>query len=312
VDYRSLTLDDRAEWARLLAISFDRTADQMDRLLAWFHDGFELVTWGAWDGDRLVAQYNCRVLALHVPGMREPALAGMGLNMAVDPAYRGRGLLDTVAAPVHSMITQRGCLAGVGFSSTGGLAVTRRSTSYAYEVLGPMTSSVVVLSRRHHADPLELSEVWPVGALELPPDDGTMIRYVVTPASLRHRFAEHPFRRYRFGVWRIGEAIRGVVIYRPVRLRGLPAVALLAAYCDDVPALLDRWAGAISRTGARIVHVVTSPASPVRDALGSMGARIAVPWSRHGYHIIARALSEDCPPELLELDRWDCIGGDIL
>jgi hypothetical protein len=143
VDYRSLTLDDRAEWARLLAISFDRTPEQMERLLAWFHEGFELVTWGAWDGDRLVAQYNCRVLALHVPGIPEPALAGMGLNMAVDPAYRGRGLLDTVAAPVHSMITQRGCLAGVGFSSTGGLEVTRRSSSYAYEVLGPMTSWVV-------------------------------------------------------------------------------------------------------------------------------------------------------------------------
>ena len=68
----------------------------------------------------------------------------------------------------------------------------------------------------------------------------------------------------------------------------------------------------MSRAGARIVHVVTSPASPLRDALGGMGTRIAVPWTRHGYHLIARALRDDSPPELLELDRWDCIGGDIL
>ena len=93
VEYRSLTLDDRVAWARLLAVSFGRTAGQMEQLLVWFHQGFELVTWGAWDGDRLVAQYNCRLLRLHVPGLPEPAMAGMGLDMAIDPDYRGRGLL---------------------------------------------------------------------------------------------------------------------------------------------------------------------------------------------------------------------------
>ena len=127
----------------------------MEQLLLWFHRGFELVTWGAWDRDRLVAQYNCRLLRLEVPGLREPALVGMGLNMAVDPAYRGRGLLDTVAGPVHEMITARGCVAGVGFSSTGGLAVTRRSSSYSYQVLGPMTSLAAVLSHRRYPEPLE-------------------------------------------------------------------------------------------------------------------------------------------------------------
>lgn len=191
MEYRSLTLDDRAAWARLLATSFDRTPEQMEQLLLWFHRGFELVTWGAWDGDRLVAQYNCRLLRLHVPGLPAPALAGMGLNMAVDPACRGRGLLETVAGPVHEMITERGCIAGVGFSSAGGLAVTRTSSSYAYQVLGPMISTVVVLSRRSYPVPLELSEAWPDGQLELPPGDGPFVRYAVTPASIHHRFAEH-------------------------------------------------------------------------------------------------------------------------
>ena len=47
VEFRSLTLDDRVEWARLLAVSFDRPPEQMDQLLLWFHRGFPLVTWGA-------------------------------------------------------------------------------------------------------------------------------------------------------------------------------------------------------------------------------------------------------------------------
>ena len=312
VEYRSLTLDDRAEWARLLAISFDRTAEQMERLLAWFHEGFELVTWGAWDGDRLVAQYNCRLLRLHIPGVAEPALAGMGLNMAVDPAYRGRGLLETVAGPVHSMITERGCVAGVGFSSTGGLEVTRKSSTYRYEVLGPMASTLVVLARRHYPAPLALSETWPEGSLELPPDDGTMVRYAATAASLHHRFAEHPFRRYRFGAWREDDAIRGLVVYRKVRLRGVPGIALLAAYGEDLPTLLARWAGAVRRTGSPIVHVVTSPGSPLRRALDAAGLRTTLRWSRSPYHVIARALRDDTPSVLFELDRWDCAGGDIL
>jgi GNAT superfamily N-acetyltransferase len=312
VDYRSLTLDDRAAWARLLSVSFDRTPEQMERLLVWFHKGFELVTWGAWDGDRLVAQYNCRLLRLDVPGLPEPALAGMGLDMAVDPDYRGRGLLETVAAPVHAMITERGCVAGVGFSSAGGLAVTRNSGSYGYRVLGPMTSSLVVLSHRRYPEPLTLTDTWPEGRLTIAAGDGRFVRYVVTADSLRHRFAEHPFRRYRFGAWHDREDLRGFVIYRPVRLRGLPGVALLGAYGADVPGLLARWAGAVRRTGVFIVHVVTSPASPLLDVLRLIGARVTVPLSRSPYHLIARGLREDTPSVLFDLDRWDCVGGDIL
>lgn len=312
MDYRSLTLDDRTAWARLLATSFERTPEQMEQLLLWFHRGFELVTWGAWDGDRLVAQYNCRLLRLHVPGLPEPGLAGMGLNMVVDPAYRGRGLLETVAGPVHEMITERGCIAGVGFSSAGGLAVTKRSSSYAYQVLGPMASTVVALSHRRYPEPLELGEAWPDGELKLPEGDERFVRYAVTPESVHHRFAEHPFRRYRFGAWRDADEIRGLVVYRPVRLRGVPGMALLAAYGEDVPGLLARWAGAVRRTGVGLVHVVTSPASPLRDAVRAAGTRLPVPRSRTPYHLIARALREDTPRVLFDLDRWDAVGGDIL
>ena len=131
----------------------------------------------------------------------------MGLNMAVDPGWRGRGLLRTVATPVHEEIVRRGCVAGVGFSSVGGLAVTRASDSYGYRVLGPMTSTVALVTgrgRRGSADVLELSSAWPPGRFDPPWPEDDLIRYAVTPASLRHRFADHPFRRYVIGVWRTG------------------------------------------------------------------------------------------------------------
>jgi hypothetical protein len=180
MDYRALTPADTVEWARLLSESFGRTQEQMEQLIAWFHAGFPLVTWGAWDGARLVAQYNCRILQINVPGSSEPALAGMGLNMAVDAAYRGRGLLESVATPVHEMIKEQGCIAGVGFSSHGGLAVTRRSSSYAYRVLGPMTSTLMILSRRSHAGPIVLTDEFPDGRLSVAPADGRLVSYAAT------------------------------------------------------------------------------------------------------------------------------------
>ncbi len=313
MELRALTMADRTPWARLLAVCFDRTPAQMEQLLTWFHAGFPLVTMGAWDGDRLVAQYNCRLLDLDVPGVDGPVPAGMGLNMAVDPEYRGRGLLERVATPVHEIITERGCVAGVGFSSTGGLAVTRASSTYGYEVLGPMVSTAVLALGRSHAPPLVLSGTWPAGPIELPapPDDGC-VRYRVTAGSLRHRFAEHPFRTYRMGTRVDGGVVTGLVIYRRTSLRGVPAASLLAAYGADLPGLLSSWAAAIRAEGLRIVHVVASPGSPLRSAVRSIGPGVTLPTSRNPYHLIARALVPEAPSILFDLGRWDCAGGDIL
>jgi len=312
LQYRPLTLADRTEWARLLAVCFDRTPGQMELLLDWFHAGFELVTMGAWDGDRLVAQYNCRLLELDVPGLAEPLPAGMGLNMAVDPAFRGRGLLETVATPVHAEIASRGCVAGVGFSSVGGLAVTRASASYAYRVLGPMTSTVALLVGGTRSAAFALSDGWPDGPIEIRRPHDDLVRYHVTDRSLRHRFAEHPFRRYVFGSLRDGGGIVGLTIHREIRLRGVPAVGLLAAYGDDPRELLRVWGAAVRARGRLVAHLVTSPASPLRRALRAAGPTVDVPFSRDRYHLIARALRDDAPPALLALDRWDCAGGDIL
>jgi hypothetical protein len=93
------------------------------------------------------------------------------------------------------------CRTGVGFSSAGGLAVIRKSSSYAYQVLGPMTSSVAVLSRRRYPRPLSLTDSWPSGRLDTSVADDGLVRCAATADSIRHRFAEHPFQPYSFASW---------------------------------------------------------------------------------------------------------------
>jgi GNAT acetyltransferase-like protein len=312
VECRPLTLEDLGPWARLLASCFEREPMEMEALISWFHEGFRLVTMGAWDGDRLVAQYNCRLLELDVPGVAGPVAAGMGLNMAVDPAYRGRGLLNVVATPVHEEITRLGCVVGVGFSSAGGLDVTRASRSYAYEVLGPMTSLAVLLSRRRYPGALPTSDAWPEGPMRFARPDSGLIRYAVTPASLRHRFARHPFRRYEFGIRERDGLVDGLVVFRSASLRGVPGVSLLAAYGDDLADLLGSFAAAMRAAGRHVVHVVVSPSSSLRAALSAAGTVVRVPLERSPYHLIARSLVDDAPQVVFDAARWDCTGGDIL
>ncbi len=301
-----------AQWARLLAVCFGRSAAQMEGLLRWFSEGFDLVTAGAWDGDRLVAQYNARLLQLRVPGFETSLTAGMGLNMAVDPEYRGRGLLDRVAAPVHEALAARGCVAGVGFSSAGGLAVTKASRHYAYAVLGPMVSIGVPLVRRRYPEPLTVRATWPDHPVELCAPADEFIRYDATAATLRHRYAAHPFRRYAYATRERDGVVDGLIVFRETRLRGVPAVSLLAVHGSDPAALVGSFARSLRARGRLLVHVVLTPRSPLRESLAAMGPEIRLPRSRSPYHLITRALRADTPTILFDLERWDCSGGDIL
>ena len=312
IEVRPLTVADIVPWAGLLAVCFDRSPAQMDGLLRWFLGGFELVTMGAWDGDRLVAQYNARLLRLRVPGSADSMLAGMGLNMAVEPEYRNRGLLDRVAAPVHENLAALGCVAGVGFSSTGGLAVTRASRQYAYEVLGPMVSLAVPVVRRRNADPLVVRDAWPDIPVDLSDAGDDFVRYEATGAVLQHRFAEHPFRQYRYATRERDGRVDGLVVFRETRLRGVPAVSLLGVHGRDPAGLLGAFAATMRSLRRPAAHVLLTPCAPLRAALREIGPEIPLPFSRNPYHLITRALRPDAPRVLFDLRRWDCIGGDIL
>src|SRR5829696_5623420 len=143
-----------------------------------------------------------------------------------------------------------------------------------------------------------------------PHRDG-FVRYAADPASLRHRYANHPFRRYAYATRERSGVVDGLLVFRETRLRGLPAVSLLAVHGADPETLLGSFAASL-RPRRPLVHVLLSPASPLRGALASMGPALPLPFSRSPYHLITRALSSDTPAALFDLDRWACTGGDIL
>lgn len=306
-----LTSNHLEPWARLLSVAFDQPLADMLTLWDWLHAGREVLTWGAWDGPRLIAQYSSLLTPLRLPG--QPALVRVGVcaNMAVHPDYRGRGLVKRLAQPIYDALREHETLAGVGFSNAAGVQVDKHSRGYGYRVVGQLTHTLVWL-KSSRAEPVDLTTAWPTEAWCYAPITDNQIHFGATPASVRQRFAAHPFRHYRFGVWKQAGKICGVVIDRPVKRAGLSGASLLAAYADDLPELLARWAAALRNTGVRFVSGLTSPTAPLRAALSTIGCAFTWPFSQSPYYLTVKPLCPKTAAPLLEFARWDCVGGDIL
>lgn len=306
-----LTLDAKWAWAELLGVSFGRPVDDMVRLLEWFDKGHTIIAWGAWDGTRLVAQYACLLLNLCLPNTPNPIPIGLSLNMAVHPDYRGQGLIKRVSRPVYEAVAAHQGVAGIGFSNAAGVKVDRNSKGYGYQVVGQMQSLLVWLSHSH-SQPLVLTDQWPEALWQEIPSNQEAIHFPVRYENLHHRYAQHPFRRYKYGVWRDKSAIQGIVIYRPVRFGGMRAVSLLGAYGSDLPELLLRWAEAIADMGVHLVHTLTTPTSQLREALSHIGTCVNLPYSRSPYFLTVKPLSQNLPDLFFQFSAWDFMGGDIL
>lgn len=305
-----LSLADQEAWAELLATSFNREPEQMRQLLHFLQPD-KLVAWGAWDGARLAAQYSCLLTAVSNPACTEPIPVGMSINMAVHPDYRGRGLIKQVSRSVYDRLLENGVLAGVGFSNAAGVKVDKQSKGYGYQVLGQLRPYLAILRQQSHYPPLTISTTWPQYPICIPRDTHHF-QFAATPASLQHRFACHPFRQYHFATWEEANQVCGVVIYRPTHLRGIRAVALLAAYGTDLPTLLSRWSTTMYQRGFRLVQVVTTPTACVLDVLRETAVLLPQPKSRNPYYLTLKPLSPDLPPTILDYAQWDCLGGDIL
>ena len=309
---RALTLNDAEPWADLLALTFGRSSADMTQLLQWLHAAHDLIAWGAWDGVRLVAQYSSLLIALWLPHLASLACVGLSVNMAVHPDYRGRGLVKRVAQPVYAALLERGGLAGIGFSNAAGVKVDRRSKGYGYRVIGRMQSILIWLRPGPVIAPLRLTTDWPAALFDFGPPLDDCIRFAASPLLIRHRFAQHPFRRYEFGVWEEENKVCGVVVHRTIRWGALRGAALLAAYSHDLPRLLMCWACALRENGIRFGHALTTLASPTRAALKQNGLCLTLPYTRSPYYLTVKPLRDDTPPFLLDFTRWDCCGGDIL
>lgn len=226
--------------------------------------------------------------------------------MAVHPDYRGRGLVKQVAAPVYEAVQAAGGVAGVGFSNAAGVKVDQRSKGYGYRVVGKLQPMLVCLLRRPQFEPLPLTAVFP----PLPSLDTnltTAVHFHNTPHWLEKRFAHHPFRRYQFAA---GDG--QLVVYRPFRWQGLGGISLLAVYGDDTASIIGRWLSALWHNGVRLVHVLTSPRSAVRDALRHTAVTLPIRCSRTPYYLTVKPLNDDPPDTLFDFTQWDCIGSDIL
>lgn len=308
-----LTLVDVDAWAALLAVAFGRQIGEMQALLRWFDAGWEMVSWGAWEQEQLVAQYTCLVNQVVAPQMIIPLKVGLSVNMAVHPEWRGRGLIKHVAQPVYATLCEMGAVAGVGFSNAEGVKVDQRSKGYGYQVLGRLRPRLLWFSHPHPTTrPVALTTGWPGGTWQFSQERTGCFRFATDPTWLQNRYAEHPFRSYRFGVWQEGSSVYGLVIDRPVRWAGVKGCALLAAYGRDMPELLAGWGKAVYEAGDRFVHWLATPAAALTTSLYSLGMSVPLPYSRTPYYLTAKPLTEALPTGFLDFQQWDCTGGDVL
>ena len=312
MNFAPLSLDDLAPWATLLAITFDRQPNQMRQLIRFLQPDTQLLAWGAWDGATLAAQYSCQLRDLYFPSLGHSLPVGLSINMAVHPNYRGQGLVKQVAGPVYQALAKRGVVAGAGFSNAAGVQVDKRSSGYGYQVVGRLRPYLLWLRTQKQAADFQLTTAWPTRPFAQV-DGGTAVQFAWNPASLRHRFASHPFRTYHFGVWQQEDTVVGIVVYRPVRLGGyLPTVALLAVYGCDVAGLLQRWAGEMVAHGCRLVQLVSTPTAPTLAALQETAVCLPQPISRNPYYLTLKPLSEQLPQAAFCFEKWACLGGDVL
>ncbi|GJM41902.1 MAG: hypothetical protein DHS20C20_21840 [Ardenticatenaceae bacterium] len=309
--FAPLSLNDIVPWADLLATAFDRQPDQMAQLLHFLQPETNLIACGAWDGAELVAQYSCLLRELYLPMLERCVPVGLSINMAVHPDYRGQGLVKQVANPVYETLAARGVVAGAGFSNAAGVQVDKRSAGYGYEVVGRLRPYLLWLHPQKQCPDFYLTDQWP-NLPFLPVEMETAVQFAWTPDSLKHRFACHPFRSYRFGVWQQGGSVAGLVVYRPIRLIGLTAVALLAAHSSDLAELLRRCVGAMAENGYRLAHLVGSPATPLLAVLRETAVCLPQPISRNPYYLTLKPLSPDLPHTAFCFENWSCLGGDVL
>lgn len=304
--FTPLTKEHHAQWSKLLAICFKRSPEDMLVLLDWLHQLGHVVAWGAWDKDKLVAQYTS--LLRQLCHNQQTILAGMSINMAVHPDYRGRGLVKKVSAPVYEEINALGAIIGFGFSNAEGVKVDKHSKSYSYRVLGKLHSILSYLPTTK-AESLQLSNCLSEQfRLSVPETNTQKIRFVKSLETLKIRYQLHPFRQYQYAT---ADNI-GIVIYRENEQLGIRGVSLMDAYGDNLAELLKRWASTLKQNGYHFIHTIATPQSSVALNLAHTLPTVRLPYSRNPHYLTLRQISADMDMRISDFKYWDFIGGDIL
>lgn len=310
MEIKALKPEHYEQGAELLALCFDRNLQDMKALLTWLEKMGQIVAWGAWDGDKLVAQYTSLLRQLCVAG--KPILGGMSINMAVHPDYRGRGLVKQVSAPVYSEVQTYGATIGFGFSNAEGVQVDKHSKGYGYQVLGEMQSLVSYLPG-DRCRAIHITDEFPVDshfACINSRQEG--IRFQKTMDTFRTRYAQHPFRQYKYGIWYENNEISGVVVYREIKRYGIRGISLMDACGQDMTQLIRRWGCTMRNRGFRFIHTVATPEARLAEILREYYPTINLPYVQTPYYLTLRSLCEEVEGSIALFENWDLIGGDIL
>lgn len=309
MEIRPLTDDHHSQWATLLALCFERSPQDMLALLNWLQKMGHVVAWGAWDADLLVAQYTS--LLRHLCQNNINILAGMSINMAVHPDYRGQGLIKEVSAPVYDEIEGCGAVMGFGFSNAEGVKVDQHSKSYAYQVVGKLQSQLSFLTASHHTQ-LQLTATLPDRPYLAYDTQNPKLHFSKSLHTFRIRYGEHPFRQYQYGILYDNQDIQGIVVYRETQHLGINGMSLMDACGQNVPELLRRWGSTLKQNGYHFIHTLTTAQSDVAKNLCSTYPTLRLPYSRNPYYLTMRPISPTLDKTFQDFAQWDFIGGDIL
>lgn len=309
MDLRPLTLDDVAEWGHLIGICFDQPSFDMERVLTWLTCLGHLEAYGLWDGDKLVAQYAC--LLRNIIYDDTPIPIGMSINMAVHPDYRGQGLIKQVSQPIYSHLTDNNVMFGMGFSNAQGVKVDKHSKGYGYQVVGQM-QSLITIAKSFKRPPLILSgDILRYRDLQMS-NHQQKTHFHKDLAYITQRYGHHPLRQYHYGIWEDDEQILGIVIYKYVKLWGVPSVALMDVCGDNLEELLMQWSTTLRQNNIYLIHTLVTPQSAIKDMLNRHWHVYQAPFSRTPYYLTLKPLSKQIESSLLNFDQWNLIGGDVL
>jgi hypothetical protein len=308
MDLRRLKLTDKTQWGRLIGLCFNQSSSDMERLMYWLSCIGPIEAYGLWDNDTLVAQYACLLRTVYVDD--KPIYVGMSINMAVNPAYRGQGLIKQVSQPIYDSLQDKNVMFGMGFSNAQGVKVDKHSRGYGYQVVGKMQPLIIML-RSFKRPQLILYDNLP----RLQSDISNHQQKAHLHKGLNYimrRYSHHPFRQYHYGIWQEDTQILGIVVYKKVKLWGVPSVALLDVYSDDITELLMRWSTTLREQNMYLCHTLVSQQSVIKYVLQQHWRILHAPFSRTPYYLTVKPLSNLMKPSLLDFCEWDLIGGDVL
>lgn len=295
---------------KLLADAFTMKAREKSQFVSWKLWGnlkgpaANLVAYGAYDGKNLVSFYCNK----HFPLVYKKTImkSGICLDMATDPAHRGKGLISQLSKRVYAQRQTDHFVFSFGFSNAQGVKVDKYASGYGYSVIGKF-KRYVALSRPkqsqyiwEHTDTLVDSKYAP-----------SLLHVPYTTQFLQWRYSNHPSNQYLYVNYMVKNQLTAQVIIK----RGgwwLDVVNIIPHRSVGYAEILSALRGLAWSTRRFGVKLSVLPNAHWEQSLGRAGYH---PFQLHEteYYLTVKALGK--PPQkfdIFDADNWLLMSGDIL